>query len=42
MAKPVFDVVFRAEHVLHQRQFSPLEIGVRDGKIEAIEPLGAI
>ncbi|HJF13482.1 MAG TPA: allantoinase AllB [Enteractinococcus helveticum] len=41
MAKPVFDVVFRAEHVLHQRQFSPLEIGVRDGKIEAIEPLGA-
>ncbi|WP_022870463.1 allantoinase AllB [Yaniella halotolerans] len=40
MTQPAFDVVFRAQQVLHDGSIQPLEVGVRHGKIAALEPLG--
>ncbi|NLZ97333.1 MAG: allantoinase AllB [Micrococcus sp.] len=40
MTQPVFDVVFRAQQVLHHGRIAPLEVGIRHEKIAALEPLG--
>ena len=40
MTQPVFDVVFRAQQVLHHGRIAPLEVGIRHEKITALEPLG--
>src|SRR5699024_5965350 len=40
MTQPAFDVVFRAQQVLHDGRIEPLEVGVRHEKIAALEPLG--